>query len=239
MRPIPSCSIMDGGANHPVIQQDHLQQIGQLMKQGVGLVCAHYAVEVPKDKGGPEFLQWIGGYYETGFSTNPHWDADVKSLPKHPITRGVTPFKIRDEWYYNMRFRPGMKGITPILIAKPSDEDRQGKTSSPRGPYPHIVADKGRDEILMWAVERPDKGRGVGFTGGHTHRNWGDQNFRRLVLNALFWTAKLEVPAGGCVFDVDGRGSEDEPGSETREEVAYEPPRGRSQAGHWINWREQ
>ena len=188
---------MDGGANHPVIQQDHLQQIGQLMKQGVGLVCAHYAVEVPKDKGGPEFLQWLGGYYETAFSTNPHWDAEIKSLPKHSITRGVTPFKIRDEWYYNMRFRPGMKGITPILIAKPSDEDRQGKSSSPRGPYPHIVADKGRDEILMWAVERPDKGRGVGFTGGHTHKNWGDPNFRRLVLNALFWTAKLEVPAEG------------------------------------------
>jgi len=193
---------MDGGANHPVIQQDRLQQMGQLMKQGVGLVCAHYAVEVPKDRGGAEFLQWIGGYYETAFSTNPHWDADFKSLPRHPITRGVSPFKIQDEWYYNMRFRPGMKGVTPILIAKPSDEDRQGKSSSPRGPYPHIVADKGRDEILMWAVERPDKGRGVGFTGGHTHRNWADSNFRRLVLNALFWTAKLEVPAEGVSSSV-------------------------------------
>src|SRR5262245_58249688 len=96
-----------------------------------------------------------------------------------------------------MRFRQGMKGAIPIMIAKPSDEDSQGKSSSPRGPYPHIVADKGRDEILMWAVERPDKGRGVGFTGGHTHKNWGNDDFRRLVLNALFWTAKLEVPPGG------------------------------------------
>jgi type 1 glutamine amidotransferase len=188
---------MDGGANHPAIQGDHLQLLGSLMKQGVGLMCAHYAVEVPKDKGGPEFLNWIGGYYETGFSTNPHWIADFKSLPKHPITQGVTPFAIRDEWYFNIRFRPDMKGVTPILVAKPSDEDRQGTSSAPRGPYKHVLADKGRDEVLMWAVQRPDKGRGAGFTGGHTHKNWGNEQFRKLVLNALLWTAKMEVPANG------------------------------------------
>src|SRR5262245_26048208 len=90
---------MDGGGGHPIIQDDHLKIIGELMKKGVGLVCVHYAVEVPKEKGGPEFLDWIGGYYETGFSTNPHWEADFTSLSKHPITRGVKPFKIRDEWY--------------------------------------------------------------------------------------------------------------------------------------------
>jgi hypothetical protein len=115
----------------------------------------------------------------------------------------VKPFTIRDEWYFNMRFRPDMNGVVPILVAKPSDEDRQGKTASPRGPYPHIVAASGRDEVLMWAVERPDKGRGVGFTGGHTHRNWGDGNFRKLVLNALLWTAKAEVPEDGVTSQVN------------------------------------
>jgi type 1 glutamine amidotransferase len=188
---------MDGGDNHPMIQGDHLKIIGELMKKGVGLACLHYAVEVPKDRGGSVFLQWIGGYYETRFSTNPVWDAEIKSLPNHPITRGVKPFTVRDEWYFNIRFRPNMEGLTPILVAKPSDETRQGKTSSPRGPYPDIVAAKGRDEVLAWAVERPDGGRGFGFTGGHFHINWGDENFRRLVLNALLWTAKIEVPAGG------------------------------------------
>jgi len=188
---------MDGGAGHPIIQDDHLKIIGDLMKKGVGLVCVHYAVEVPKDKGGPEFLDWIGGYYETGFSTNPHWEADFTTIPNHPATRGVRPFKIRDEWYYNLRFRPGMKGITPILTSKPDDATRQGKSSSPRGPYPHIVAASGREEVLAWAVERPDGGRGFGFTGGHTHKNWGNENFRRIVLNALLWTARAEVPANG------------------------------------------
>jgi len=188
---------MDGGPNHPLIKEDHLRVMGDLMKKGVGLICAHYAVEVPQDKGGKELLSWIGGYYEHGFSTNPHWEADFTSLPTHPITRGVKPFKAKDEWYFNMRFRPGMKGVVPILVAKPSDETRQGTTAAPRGPYSHIVAASGRDEIVMWAVERPDGGRGVGFTGGHAHANWGNDNYRKIILNALFWTAKKEVPADG------------------------------------------
>jgi type 1 glutamine amidotransferase len=193
---------MDGGGGHPIIQGDHLAKIKKLMDKGVGLACMHYAVEIPKDKGGPEFVDWIGGYYESGFSTNPHWVADIKSLPDHPITRGVRPFAINDEWYYNMRFRPEMKGVTPILVAKPSDETRQGKSSSPRGPYKHIAEAKSREEVLAWAVERPDGGRGFGFTGGHFHKNWGNDDFRTLVLNAIVWTAKLDVPSTGIKSEV-------------------------------------
>ncbi|MBX6312757.1 MAG: ThuA domain-containing protein [Isosphaeraceae bacterium] len=188
---------MDGGRNHPMIQGDRLATMRTLMEKGVGLVCLHYAVEVPKGEPGDFFLKYLGGYYESGYSTNPHWTAEIQSLPDHPITRGVRPFAIRDEWYYNLRFRPDMKGITPILIAKPDDETRQGKTSSPRGPYPHIVAAKGRDEILAWALDREDGGRSFGFTGAHTHKNWGNPDFRKLVLNAILWTAKVEVPSQG------------------------------------------
>lgn len=188
---------MDGGSGHPIIQGDHLTKIQALMDQGVGLACLHYAVEVPKGEPGDRFLDWIGGYYETGFSTNPHWVADVESLPDHPIARGVEPFAVRDEWYFNIRFRPEMEGVSPILVAKPDDATRQGTSSSPRGPYRHIVEAKGRPEILAWAVERPDGGRGFGFTGAHAHKNWGDPNFRKLVLNAVLWTAKLDVPSNG------------------------------------------
>ncbi len=188
---------MDGGSRHPIIQGDHLDIVAGLMKKGVGLACLHYALEVPRENGGQDFLQWMGGYYETGVSTNPHWSAEIKELPAHPITRGVPPFKIKDEWYYNIHFRPTMEGITPILVAAPSDEVRQGRTSSPRGPYPHIVAASGRQEVLAWAVERLDGGRAFGFTGGHDHVNWGNDDFRKLVLNALVWTAHGTVPKGG------------------------------------------
>ena len=50
---------------------------------------------------------------------------------------------------------------------------------------------------MMWVMERPGGGRSFGFTGGHTHANWGDPNQRRIMLNALLWIAKVEVPAGG------------------------------------------
>jgi type 1 glutamine amidotransferase len=197
---------MDGGGGHPMIQRDRLETIQKLMDKGVGLVCLHYAVEVPKGKPGDKFLDWIGGYYESGFSTNPHWTAQFTSIPEHPTTRGVKPFDIRDEWYFNIRFRPEMRGVTPLLVAKPDDKTREGASASPRGPRRHIVEAKGRDEVVAWAVEHPDGGRGFGFTGAHTHRNWGNPDFRKLVLNAVLWTAKLDVPSEG----VDSRVTEDE-----------------------------
>lgn len=184
---------MDGGGGHPVIQRNRLTEIDQLMKRGVGMACAHYAVEVPKEKGGPDLIHWIGGYYETGYSINPHWDAEFGKLPTHAITSGVKPFKINDEWYYNIRFPESTSGIQPLLVAAPPDRTR-GTAAAKAHP--------GREEILAWAVERPDGGRGFGFTGGHNHVNWGNDDFRKLVLNALLWTAKAEVPADGVASTV-------------------------------------
>src|SRR3954470_7041900 len=66
---------MDGGPAHPAIQDDHLAQLGALMKKGVGLVCLHYATEPTKEKGEREFLEWIGGAFEVNWSINPTWDA--------------------------------------------------------------------------------------------------------------------------------------------------------------------
>ncbi len=188
---------MDGGGGHAALQGDHLQVLSGLMNKGVGLGCAHYAVEVPADRGGKEWQEWIGGYYEDHYSCNPMWEPDYTAFPKHPITRGVKPFQVKDEWYFNMRFREDMKGIVPILVAKPSDAVRDGPYVAPRGPYPHIQANKGRDEVMLWAVERPDGGRGFGFTGGHYHLNWANENFRKIILNALLWMAHADVPKNG------------------------------------------
>ena len=179
---------MNGGAAHPVVQRNRLAEIDRLMQQGVGLCCAHYAVEVPREKGGPDLSKWIGGYYESGYSINPLWVAEFKELPDHPIARGVRPFTIHDEWYYNIRFPEDAKGVLPILKANPPDGTRGTDAAKNHA---------GRSEVVAWAVERPDGGRGFGFTGGHFHANWGNEQFRKLVLNALVWTAKAEVPSGG------------------------------------------
>jgi len=190
----------DGGKGNPAIQGDRIQYLDSLAKKGVGLGFAHYGVEVPAGPPGEAMHRWTGGYYETNWSVNPMWAPQIQKLPTHPVTRGVQPFATHDEWYFNMRWTPdaALKSrITPILVATPSDEVRKGPYVSPRGPYDHIIADSGKAETMMWVMERPDGGRSFGFTGGHTHTHWGDPNQRRVMLNALLWIAKVEVPANG------------------------------------------
>jgi hypothetical protein len=63
-------------------------------------------------------------------------------------------------------------------------------------------SNKGAREALAWAYERPDGSRGFGCTGAHFHANWANDDFRKLMLNALAWTAGLEVPAEGLVSAV-------------------------------------
>jgi type 1 glutamine amidotransferase len=190
----------DGGKGHPAIQGDRMKQIDALAAKGVGLGFAHYGVEVPAGVPGDAMQRWIGGYYETNWSVNPMWKPAFDKFPTHPITRGVKPFATHDEWYFNMRWttdEAAKKRIMPILTDKPSDEVRKGPYVSPRGPYDHIIAASGNVETMMWVFERPDGGRSFGFTGGHTHTHWGDPNQRRIMLNALLWMAKVEVPAQG------------------------------------------
>jgi acetyl esterase/lipase len=185
----------DGGSGHFVMP--HLDAFDAVMKKGVGLVCLHYAVEIPKGKPGDRFLDWIGGYFEAYWSVNPHWTADFAKLPEHPIANGVKPFKINDEWYYHMRFRPDMKNVTPILTAVPPDQTRERDFGGSHGGNAAVIARRGQPEHVGWACDRDDGGRGFGFTGGHKHFNWGDDDFRKTVLNAIVWTAKADVPSHG------------------------------------------
>jgi type 1 glutamine amidotransferase len=205
---------MDGGAGHEVVQEGgrRLELVDDWARKGVGVGFMHYGVEVVAEQAGEEFRRWIGGHYEHMFSCNPIWEPTFDHLPDHPITRGVKPFTIKDEWYFNMRFQEGLGAdaatttetlqFWPILVAVPSDAVRDGPYVYPRGPYPHIQAAKGRAEAMMWAVQRADGGRGFGFTGGHFHDNWGQDEFRKVVLNALVWAAGLDVPEAGVVCSV-------------------------------------
>jgi type 1 glutamine amidotransferase len=189
----------DGGGGHPALRGDRLKQLAKAIEEGAGFGCIHYAVEVPKDRGGAEWLAWLGGYFETDWSVNPFWEAEFDSLPDHPVTRGVKPFKQRDEWYYHMRFQPEMKGVTPILSALPP-EQTLARRDGPHSNNPHVraaVLERKEPQHVMWVYERPDGGRGFGFTGGHSHAFWGNESFLKVVLNAIVWTAKAEVPASG------------------------------------------
>jgi hypothetical protein len=60
-----------------------------------------------------------------------------------------------------------------------------------------VRAKIGRPQHLAGTVDRLNGGRGFGFTGGHFQKNWADDSFRRIVLNAVVWIAKGIVPEGG------------------------------------------
>ena len=192
----------DGGDGHPAIRPERIKLLDRLAAKGVGIGMAHYAVEVPHGAPGLAMLRWTGGFYETYWSVNPTWKAHFDSLPKHPVTRGVKPFAIEDEWYYHMLFAPSMEGVTPILTAVPSPNTVGGDDAHGGNPWARAAAAKGEPQHVMWLQDRVNGGRGFGFTGGHYHQNWGNNDFRKLVLNAILWTAHVEIPEDGAASSV-------------------------------------
>ena len=190
----------NGGPGHPIM--DHLDSFQEVMGRGVGFVTLHYAVEVPPGEAGDRFLEWQGGYFETHWSVNPFWTADFTEYPPHPITNGVEPFQIRDEWYYHMRFSDEMAGVAPILTDLPPAESLD-RDDGPHSNNPYVreaVLENQEEQHVAWAYERPNGGRSFGFTGGHYHWNWGHDQFRRVVANAIVWTTGLDIPENGLQF---------------------------------------
>lgn len=186
-----------GHAGH--VLKPHLDQFDTLMKKGIGVVMIHWATEAEKGKPGKKFLEWMGGFCDLDWSVNPHWSPNFKDFPEHPICNGVRPFQVNDEWYYHMRFVDDMVGVTPILSDLPPPETLRRK-DGPRSGNPAVrkAVESGQKQHVAWAYERPDGGRGFGFTGAHNHDSWQHDDFRRVMLNAILWTAKVEVPKEGC-----------------------------------------
>ena len=171
--------------NHPLYVGDHFRVIERQMKRGCGLVFFHWSTFAPM-RVHDQITEWVGGHfdYETGSAPN-HWYSAIQTwraeskpgTPDHPILRGVRPFTTQEEYYYRIRFRENDSRLKPIIVTRPPKETN--------------------DFTVGWAVERAGGGRGFGFTGGHFYANWWNPDFRKLILNAIAWTAKLDVPENG------------------------------------------
>jgi hypothetical protein len=163
-----------------------------------GLAVLHFAVEPSPGELADFLLESLGGRFEIDWSINPVWKLERPTLASHAVTRGVGSLAIEDEWYYHLRFR---EGVTPVLQALPpastigQDGPRSGNAAV------RDAVKKQQPQTLAWIFERAGA-RSFGFTGGHFHRNWADENFRKLVLNAIVWAAGAEVPAGGVSSSV-------------------------------------
>lgn len=191
-------------ANAVVVGLNHGQKaatdpnIFAAVRKGAGFGALHFGVEVNKGEAGDNYLRWMGGYFETFWSVNPWWEPKFTKFPEHPVARGVKPFTVRDEWYYHMRFVPDLKGVTPILSDVPPLATVR-KEPSDRGGNATVFAEveAKTPQHMAWTYERPEGGRGFGFTGLHRHENLGDDSFRQVLVNGVAWIAGLEIPAAG------------------------------------------
>jgi type 1 glutamine amidotransferase len=165
---------------------EHLAATERLMQRGCGLITFHFSTFASEEFHAP-VLDWSGGYFQWETEGKRQWYSALTTLdaavalpsPEHAIARGVKPFQMKDEFYYNLRFAADHAGITPLL-AVPALPGRE--------PDGHWVA---------WARERAGGGRSFGTTAGHYYDNWKNDDFRKLILNAIAWTAHIEVPSQG------------------------------------------
>ncbi len=181
----------DGGAKLPFLDAARWEKMKSLVAKGTGFVMLHQSVDVPEDRA-DEIQSWLGGVFKKDIGCRGHWDMSFDSFPKHAITRGVTPFSAPgDGWLYNLHFLPG---AVPVIAGQVPDKARTSADAK---------AHAGRAETIGWAYERKDGGRSFAFTGADWHTNWKVESQRRLVVNGILWTAKLEIPEGGAPVAFD------------------------------------
>jgi type 1 glutamine amidotransferase len=176
----------DGLQGQPLLDPKHRVLFGQLMKDGAGLVALHEASTLPANDSSVDLIGWLGGARYGMF------DRTIETITlvplKHPISRGVHSFTYRDEFYPTLRFTPDTKRFTAILEPDLHVQFRNGKAvdGGPASKY-----------TVAWAFEREDGGRSFGFTGLHYLDNFEQPDLRTLLLNAIFWSAHLDVPGKG------------------------------------------
>lgn len=171
----------------PFMTPQRMAVMDKQMRRGCGFATIHFTTFAP-DSVGKKILDWGGGYFDwQGDDGKRSWYSAIKILdtavrpatPDHPVLSGVRPFKIKEEFYYNIRFNEDDSRLKPLL---------------------EVPALGGRSEsgnVVAWAVERADGGRGFSTTMGHYYSNWQHGDFRKFMLNAIVWAAGANIPAKG------------------------------------------
>ena len=184
-------TISDGQDGHlgspvPFMTPERMAIIERQMKRGCGFGLIHFSTFAP-DAYGPQILAWSGGYFDWQDDTGArNWYSAIKTLETrvepatvgHPALRGIAPFDLKEEFYYQIRFPLDLAGWKPLLRVP-----ALGGTPA--------------SQTVGWTVERPDGGRGFGTTMGHFYANWQVPAYRKYFLNLIAWSAGIEVPAAG------------------------------------------
>ena len=167
----------------------HRTEFKKLMDRGVGLVTIHWASTVRKenfDRLGPEWMKILGGTWISNVGLSTERSTLRRVAPQHPISRGWKTGPFRDEFYLHPKLGPG---ATPVLE----------------------VTAKGEPLVVGWSYERTNGGRSFATTLGHFYDNFVRDDFRRILVNAILWTAHRKVPDAGAPVNL------------TREQLALPP----------------
>jgi type 1 glutamine amidotransferase len=169
------------GAKWVQADPQRYKALQKVARQGGGIVGLHWAIGTRDAQPIDDFLQLLGGC---------HGGPDRKYLvlatevhvadPRHPIATGIDHFRVKDEFYYKLKFVKSPSPVQPVLQA----------------------TIEGNRETVAWAWERPDGGRTFGFSGLHFHENWRLPEYRRLTAQAVLWTLQLPIPKAGLPVEV-------------------------------------
>jgi type 1 glutamine amidotransferase len=167
---------------HPLLDAERLKAFSALMAKGVGLVCLHQASSLPADNTSIPLPDWIGGCRYGMVDRANTMTAFAQEHADHAVCRGWSGFSYKDEVYPTVKLSGDPRLVATLTAVVP-----------PEKPARHVIA---------WTFERAGGGRSFAFTGGHYTQSWAVDEVRRMVLNAMLWTAGIEVPAGGVVSTV-------------------------------------
>lgn len=151
------------------------EALARMMDRGGGVAVLHWAMGT-KDAGPIEdAVKLLGGCHGGPDRKYKVLETDVHVASNHPIITGIKDFRIKDEFYYQLKFARPEGSVQPLLQARIEGQ-----------PY-----------TVCWAWERPSGGRSFGFSGLHFHENWRREEYRRLVAQGVLWTMRLPIPAEG------------------------------------------
>lgn len=173
----------------PLADPARIAKLNQLMAAGTGLVALHQASTLPAGNTTVPLVEWLGAKRNGMFDRTTEKVSLKVAASGHPVVAGVGPIEYTDEFYPTLVFHPERK-VTPILRTEitPKFGDAKKQAANPPARGEHTVG---------WTFERADGGRAFGFTGVHYVKNLEEPNLRQLLVNAIAWTAKIEVPATG------------------------------------------
>lgn len=162
--------------------------IQKQISRGCGFVTVHFSLFF-NNKDGQKIIQWNGGFYQwQNEQEEREWYSSIKwgnhfinlASPKHELSNGLIPFMLNEEYYYNMKFRETTTGFIPIWDVPD---------------LPDLKSSRG--SIVSWGLEREDGGRGFATTCGHDIGKFNIDQFRKMLLNGIVWSAQIAIPEEG------------------------------------------